>query len=382
MTSLRTQLLEMAEAAPVGATPPTIGDRPVFALAPMSELGKRYMDLLKAKGMNFVSAVDDLSTAPELYGVPRWSLFDFSKKAASYSDAVAVDFSVGRFAGALFAKAARDVGLPRVDCVTAFAEFDLPAVYETVTETRTKTLQKLDRFLALEDRFADDLSRETLYSALMLRLSYDRAYLSGCLMSGEHEYFSSCETGQTFQLGPEEVFCDAGAFIGLVTCKFLGATNWRYRSIAAFEPDRINFRHLGKLRLLPLHDLNLRSKAISDRAETLSFVESGTVSSYIAPQGSQSCETVRLDDELEALTFLKMDIEGFESRALKGASRLIKECSPRMAITAYHYPYDLLDIVDTIDSLREGYVMRLRHHYNYYYDTILYASPYPGWGPQ
>jgi hypothetical protein len=76
-----------------------------------------------------------------------------------------------------------------------------------------------------------------------------------------------------------------------------------------------------------------------------------------------------------------MDIEGFEARALRGAERLIQKCAPRMSITAYHYPYDLLDIVDTIDDIRPGYVLRLRHHYNYYYDTVLYASPVEGWGP-
>jgi hypothetical protein len=51
-----------------------------------------------------------------------------------------------------------------------------------------------------------------------------------------------------------------------------------------------------------------------------------------------------------------------------------------MAIAAYHYATDMLDIVDTIDRLVDGYHIRLRQHFNYYYDYIIYASPAAGWG--
>ncbi len=87
---------------------------------------------------------------------------------------------------------------------------------------------------------------------------------------------------------------------------------------------------------------------------------------------------VRLDDVLDEVTFIKMDLEGFEQRALKGAARLIRECRPRMAITAYHYADDLLDLWRLFEELAPGYELRLRHHSSYYYDTIYYASPAGG----
>lgn len=83
----------------------------------------------------------------------------------------------------------------------------------------------------------------------------------------------------------------------------------------------------------------------------------------------------RLDDVMEEVTFIKMDLEGFESRALNGAARLIESCWPRMAITGYHYADDLLDIAQTIRNLAPDYTLPLRHHSNYYYDSILYAAP-------
>ena len=359
----------------------SLSSRPVFLIAPNSEIGKRYIPLMVPKLGTIVAAVDDLSTEATIHGVPRWSIYGFVQNACKHPGAIAIDFSVSRFAAAMFERVVAEAGVERIDCVAAFGELDLPAVYESVPAVRQKTLEKLDRFLGLAERFADDFSRATLYAALLLRFSYDRKYLRTCITEGPDEYFSASPTGQTFQLGENEVFCDTGAHIGLVTCKFLGATSWNYKAIRAYEPDRIDYRTLGKMRLLPLHDFHIRNKAVSDRDETLSFVETGTVSSHVSATGGDKCQSIRLDDEMEELTFLKMDIEGFEARALRDAQRLIRKCSPRMAITAYHYPWDMLDIVDAIDAIRPGYVLRLRHHYNFYYDTVLYASPVEGWGP-
>jgi hypothetical protein len=78
---------------------------------------------------------------------------------------------------------------------------------------------------------------------------------------------------------------------------------------------------------------------------------------------------------MDEVTFIKMDLEGFETRALNGAANLIDICRPRMAITGYHYADDLLDIAHTIGHLAPDYALRLRHHSNYYYDSILYAAP-------
>lgn len=380
-SALRRTLFDLLDRGCPAPELPDIANRPAFILAPESELGKRFVAGVLAKLSNPVALVDDLSDAESMHGLPRWSAFQFLQKGHTVPGAIAIDFSASRFAGALFEQLARQAGVERVDFVQAHAAFDLPGVFESVPATRAMTLAGIDRFLKLESRLADDLSRATLYSVLLLRLAYDRAPLRDVLLGGEDEYFSSSPTGQTFRLGHNESFCDLGAHIGLITCKFLSAARWNYRAIHVYEPDRINYRSLSKLRLLPLHDFRLRNRAASDKVETLSFVESGSASSYISASGDSTCETVCLDDEIESLSFIKMDIEGFETRALRGARRIVSTCSPRMAITAYHYPFDLPDIVDTLDEIRPGYVLRIRQHYNFHYDTVLYASPRDTWEP-
>jgi FkbM family methyltransferase len=186
----------------------------------------------------------------------------------------------------------------------------------------------------------------------------------------------------TFTLGTREHFCDCGSFEGPVVRKFLAASQWKYGSITAFEPDRVNFAVLSQLSDLPVHDFRPVNKAVSSRRQTLYFEETGTVSSHIVDKGSVTVKTVRLDDELERMSFLKMDVEGFEAKTLQGAARLLAKERPRIAACVYHYAQDLLDVVAVIDQSADDYHFRLRqHNVGYYYDLVLYASPVAGCGP-
>jgi FkbM family methyltransferase len=380
LTELIQELVRRVHAAAVLDVPmPLIGDRPVFLLGPNSHLGKVYGHMLASSLKNVVAVVDDVSIEETILGSPRWSGYHFAGTASAYPGAIALDLSVSRFASSMFAALCAQAGVERRDFVAALGEYGLPAVYEPVSVMRTKTIEKLDRFLGLMPRLADDLSRVTLLSALLLRLTYDRNHLRHSIVTGDDEYFSSSPAGCTFRLGSDEDFCDAGAHVGTMTAKFLSATDWQYKSIHAFEPDTINYKTLRKFCLLPLHDFRIRNLALSDRAEVLSFSETGTMGSHVSKDGGAECRTTTLDEELESLTFLKMDVEGFEARSLQGASRLIRKCRPRIAVTAYHYAHDLLNIVDTLESLHDGYELRLRQHYNYFYDTVLYACDKGGW---
>lgn len=62
----------------------------------------------------------------------------------------------------------------------------------------------------------------------------------------------------------------------------------------------------------------------------------------------------------EPVTVIKMDIEGAEQDALKGAARHIAEEKPRLLISTYHKPEDLFQIPRLIDSMRNDYTYYLR----------------------
>ena len=73
------------------------------------------------------------------------------------------------------------------------------------------------------------------------------------------------------------------------------------------------------------------------------------------------------------VTFIKMDIEGAELEALKGAKQLIMKYRPKLAICIYHKREDMWEIPYFIKNLVPEYKLYIRHYSNYEYETVLYA---------
>lgn len=86
-------------------------------------------------------------------------------------------------------------------------------------------------------------------------------------------------------------------------------------------------------------------------------------------------ETIVLDEFLrgERVTFIKMDIEGAELDALRGASQIIKEQKPKLAISVYHRDDDIVAIPKLLTGLRPDYKLYLRHYSLLLNETVLYA---------
>ena len=78
-------------------------------------------------------------------------------------------------------------------------------------------------------------------------------------------------------------------------------------------------------------------------------------------------------DPNNRVTFIKMDIEGSELEALKGAQQTIQRDRPKLAICIYHKPEDMTDIPLYIKSLVPEYRLYVRHHSNRCSETVLYA---------
>jgi len=356
--------------------------RPVFFLYSDSVLGAMHAVSIIEKIEQPVAVVGIGGSTLDQYSLPHWSVEDFLKKSRQYKDAILLDFSMSHFERAMAERLAAVSGVELLECPMVLAELDLHSVYESVRDYRSFTIDRLDDFLALGDRLADDWSRETLYANLLFRLTFNRGPLLQACADPSEEYFSTFTNSTTFRLGSREHYVDCGAYQGPIIEKFIAATQGRYSSISAFEPDRTNFDTLRRFESGVLPGIHLFNKAVSSRKQTLRFHETGTVSSHVSAEGNVVVETTRLDDELEKLTFLKMDVEGFEPHTLQGARGLLASQRPRIASCVYHYALDPLKVVEKIDHLVGGYHYRLRQHTGgYYYDLVLYASPEMGVEP-
>jgi FkbM family methyltransferase len=376
--SLRAQVLRAAV-----APEPTIDglkERPVFLMGVTSEIATMHGQRVVESCERVIAGITDVSGEATIFGVPVWTSEEFLKRAKQYPGAIAIDFASDLNGRGWVAMLCEQTGVERCDCVMVQAQLGLHAVYEAVTTYRRRTLERLDDFLKIADRLDDDFSRLTLFGNLLFRLTYDRNHI--VRSSPADEYFSGWSDASTFHLGTREHFVDCGAYQGPIVQKFLGATGYRYESITAFEPDRINFEKLQKVSPHPLHDYRPVNKAVSSKRQKLKFKETGTMSSYVSDDGGVVVETVRLDDELDKLTFLKMDVEGFETDALKGAQRLLNSQRPRAAVCVYHYAHCLVRVMEQFDAAVDDYHFRLRQHFGgYYYDLVLYASPVSGLEP-
>jgi FkbM family methyltransferase len=227
----------------------------------------------------------------------------------------------------------------------------------------------------LFDNLHDDLSKETLISEINYRISGKSEYKKNIL--SKRIYFPDF-----LQSNEREVFVDCGAFTGDTIRSFLnqfgrsGAQN----KIYAFEPDPENFNALAK-NTNDLQSCSIFNKGVWRESGYVKFImPSNKYDSYIcttdcAHVNETLVETIALDDfhDSDAITFIKMDIEGAELDALKGAQNTIAKNKPKLAICLYHRHTDLINIPKFIKAIRNDYKFYMRSHSLTYLDLVLYA---------
>ena len=170
-------------------------------------------------------------------------------------------------------------------------------------------------------------------------------------------------------------FVDCGAYTG-DTVESFRRHGLRFDAIAAFEPDPAHFLKLCAT--LAGERASVFPCGVWDGVTQLRFT-ANDAASHITDQGEATVQTVALDQALPnfAPSFIKMDIEGAEPQALAGARQLIERYRPRLAISAYHRPRHLWDLLLQVQRWDLRYRFHLRSHSFNGFDTVLYALPAP-----
>ncbi len=197
-------------------------------------------------------------------------------------------------------------------------------------------------------------------------------------------WYDATEGRQYFDLpyltyGENEVFVDGGSCDGTSAVRFAQQCGKRYKKILCFEPDRRNIERVRQnLLSRDIGDFEIIGKGLWDREQELSFVANGTADSHIAAGGEENAvkiEVTSLDEVLygSEASFIKMDIEGAEKNALKGARNTIVKYKPKLAVCVYHKPEDIWELPRLILEMREDYRLYLRHYSAGDTETVLYA---------
>lgn len=195
-------------------------------------------------------------------------------------------------------------------------------------------------------------------------------------------YLYCGKAGQYFDLeaiyprSDEEAFVDAGCFDGQTSLGYGKMCKGRLR-IYALEPDHSNHQECDRRLSQSGYSYELYECAAWSGESTLRFssVESERYASRVSQDGDRSVQADSIDNILKGrrATYIKYDVEGSELEALKGSMRTIREYRPRLAISVYHKPEDIIEIPALLEDLDLGYRYYLRHYQTRMQETILYA---------
>lgn len=183
---------------------------------------------------------------------------------------------------------------------------------------------------------------------------------------------------QALERQEDEVFVDAGCLDCTTDLDFVEWCQGSYKHIYAFEPDAKSYEKCVNIAgEKGIQKLTIVNKGLWEGTARLGFGHnnSNLALSKIEEKGEDEIETVALDDFLEGerVSFIKMDIEGAELSALKGAENTIKMYKPRLAISIYHKVNDFIDIPEYLLSIVPEYKFYVRHYSCYKFETVLYA---------
>ncbi len=174
---------------------------------------------------------------------------------------------------------------------------------------------------------------------------------------------------------PHEVFVDGGCYDAANSRMFAEWAGDREKTVYAFEPDADNRKNCGVV-LEQTDQLSYRlfPKGLWSREEVLRFSANANEGSRITDLGTVHVPVTSIDEAIDQrVTFIKMDIEGAEYEALKGAERTIRRYQPKLAISVYHKPEDIWELPHLILSFYPEYTFYLRHYSLASEETVLYA---------
>lgn len=217
----------------------------------------------------------------------------------------------------------------------------------------------------------DTYSKKTYLAKLNAKLSGDGKYLKN-ISNGSKQYFDR----ELIKLRADEIFVDCGSWIGDTLDVFYTLTNGRYKKYIALEADTTTYKELmQKIKKGDYKNIEVLNNACWNEETELKFLTQSSAG-HITEKGNLIIKADRLDHLInEPVTFIKMDIEGAEENALKGAKKLIRTYKPILAICIYHSIEDYYKLPLLIKELNNEYQLYIRHYGEVDIETVCYAIP-------
>lgn len=332
-------------------------ERPKYVFG-CNSLAQRISALVKVHGF-----IDDITQSSTFEGLPVIRSVDVPPNSIVVSAII----------GVLPVSVERHLHNLLVDHIDYFAfskisKLDLAAIpfWEGAHEDMRINLA---RYKKIADRMGDEVSQRTMSDLISFRYEMNLEYMIGYTNRQHEQYFEPFLQLDRMNLN----FFDLGCFDGFTSAEFARLSP-QYSSISAFEPmSRLHSDCCNNLR--ELRNCVVHNFGASDLEQSLIFVDDGSSSTVSSGEG-ELVSLKRLDDlTLPRPDLIKIDIEGAELQALRGMSGILQESRPMMAIACYHYPNEILEIVDFWDSIGLTGALELRHYTEGTTETVLFIVP-------
>ena len=261
-----------------------------------------------------------------------------------------------------------------------FSEINCKAFYENLFDGSYKKIDILGKDLGkikeVYSFLSDDKSKKIYLDYIKAHITmdftkFDEPYdIKEQYLGGDLEY--NIDSSR---------FIDCGGFDGDTIRNFID-NGKKIEKLVVFEPQNELCNKISQY--VDLNKQNIKDAIIFPCGVHSNFAkykfatsQEAASAAQIKDDGDDIIQCVPLDAVLKGFnaTLLKMDIEGAEVAALKGAKQIIIDNRPQLAICVYHSLSDIWEIPLLIESYVENYDFYLRS-YNYMgLETVLYGLP-------
>lgn len=245
--------------------------------------------------------------------------------------------------------------------------------------------KELEDYKILENPTPSTLAAQGMFGALS---HYDfeyrgKRYVVDCigleyyLFRGQYFYNRD---GVSICPSPGDTVIDGGACLGDSALVFSNAVGFNGK-VFAFDPVSEHLEILAhNTKQFPHLNVVVMPYGLSDKNTDFAPIVLNQYSPGFR-SGDQDIPSRSIDylvnnKTIAEIDFIKLDIEGAEMETLLGASESINRFKPKLAISLYHKPNDLFEIILHIKKVFPFYTLYLDHYTIHAEESVLYCLPH------